>query len=111
MTSAATRGDRRRLLRSCTVGFVGAGGIFVWLLLGPNWDLFRTDALGGFYETQARAWLHGHWNVPPSGAAHYESFVIHGRNYLYFGPWPALLRVPFVAFTHALDGHLTGVSM
>jgi len=111
MTSAVARGDRRQFLWSCAAGFVAAGGIFVWLVLGPDWDLFRKDPLAGFYEAQARAWLHGHWNVPATGAPLYESFVIHGRNYLYFGPWPALLRVPVLLFTHALDGRLTGVSM
>ena len=111
MASAAARGDRPRFLWSCAAGFAAAGAIFVWLLLGPDWDLFRKEPLGGFYETQARAWLHGHWNVTATGGVLYEAFVIHGRSYLYFGPWPALLRVPFVAFTHALDGRLTGVSM
>jgi hypothetical protein len=111
MASATAGGDRHRFLWSCTVGFAAAGAIFLWLLLGPDWDLFRKEPLGGFYETQARAWLHGHWNVTATGGVRFEAFVIHGRNYLYFGPWPALLRLPFVAFSHALDGRLTGISM
>jgi hypothetical protein len=111
MARAAAGRDRARFFWSCTVGFASAGAVFLGLLLGPDWDLFRREQLGGFYETQARAWFHGRWDVVATGAVRYESFVVHGRNYLYFGPWPALLRVPIIGFTHALDGRLTGVSM
>ena len=40
-----------------------------------------------------------------------EGFVIGGRTYIYFGPMPAILRLPVLIFTHDLDGRLTQLSM
>lgn len=48
-----------------------------------------------FYEYQAESLLHGHIDVPEVALGG-ESFVVHGKFYGYFGPTPALLRVPLV---------------
>ena len=40
-----------------------------------------------------------------------ERFNIGGKFYTYFGPWPAILRMPVVAFTNEFDGRLSRVSM
>ena len=40
-----------------------------------------------------------------------EAFVVGGRHYLYFPPFPALLRMPLLALTDRLDGRLTAPSM
>ncbi len=66
--------------------------------------------LGSFYDIQGRALLHGHLAVPP-GSVSFEGFVIGGRTYIYFGLVPALLRLPVLMMTHALDGRLTQLSM
>src|SRR5205807_6212140 len=61
--------------------------------------------LGSFYDIQGRALLHGHLAVP-QGSAGFEGFVVGGRTYVYFGPVPALLRLPVLLITHALDSRL-----
>lgn len=39
-----------------------------------------------------------------------EAFVVEGRSYMYFGPIPALFRLPVAVLTDHLDGRLTQVS-
>ena len=63
-----------------------------------------------FFELQARALFHGHLDVPP-GSLGIEAFVVDGRHYMYFGPFPALLRMPILLLTDRLDGRLTALSM
>jgi hypothetical protein len=63
-----------------------------------------------FYDLQSRALLHLRLNVP-AGSLGAEGFVVHGRTYEYFGPMPALLRLPIEAFTSRFDGHLGVLSM
>ena len=48
---------------------------------------------------------------PGRGSLGIEAFVIGGHDYMYFGPFSALLRMPILAFTHSLDGKLTAPSM
>ncbi len=54
--------------------------------------------------------FHGHLYVA-NGALAGEAFVHAGREYTYFGIFPSLLRMPFLALTHSLDGRLTAPSM
>ena len=55
-----------------------------------------------FYTFQAQAMLHGHLWVRP-GAIGIEGFVVHGRTYTYFGIFPSLLRMPFLAVAPRLS--------
>src|SRR5437764_6259557 len=66
--------------------------------------------LGSFFDAQGHALLHGHLAVSPSQAS-FEGFDVGGHTYLYFGPVPAVLRLPVLLFTHSLDGRLTELSM
>ena len=97
----------RKVARPAAVGAVLAAGMFLYFLLhdqrGNPYNYY-------FYDLQARSLLHLHWNVP-NGSLDQEAFVVHGRTYEYFGPFPALLRVPIEAFTNRFDGHLGAVSM
>ncbi|CAN7424183.1 hypothetical protein [Knoellia sp. LjRoot47] len=63
-----------------------------------------------FFDAQATAFLDGRLSVP-DGSLGIESFVIDGKTYMYFPPFPALLRIPVQLLTHELDGRLTVVSM
>ncbi len=99
------------------VGFAAAAVPYLWVLLdlwsnSPN--LFRTATSNGyasnFYDLQARAMFHGHLYVA-NGAFGGEAYVHDGRQYTYFGLFPSLLRMPFLLFTHSLDGRLTAPSM
>ena len=66
--------------------------------------------LGSFFDVQGRALLHGRLSVPPASVT-IEGFDVAGRTYIYFGPVPALFRIPVLLVTHALDGRLTQLSM
>lgn len=98
----------------------GAVGALVGLVpyLGALWDwglhpLRRMSVAGtnaNFYDLQARALFHGHLDVAP-GSLGIEAFVVDGRHYMYFGPFPALLRMPLLAVTDRFDGRLTAPSM
>jgi hypothetical protein len=96
------------------LGLLGAAVPYVWVLWGGNLNPLRTDfpgnAFSNFYDIQARALFHGHWNVP-NGSLGIEAFVVHGRSYTYFEPLPALLRMPILLVTSGLDGRLTALSM
>lgn len=108
----ARLGDR--LTRACIAG--AAVGLVPFLLV--LWDvgvrpLRRATAAGinaDFFDVQARALLHGHLDVPV-GSVGIEAFAVDGRHYLYFGPLPALLRMPVMVLTDRLDGRLTALSM
>jgi hypothetical protein len=101
---------RRRFFRACALGAVGAALVFVWMLLIGRLDLFATHLLDGLFDAQAHALLDGHWDVPRRELG-FEAFLIDGKSYMYFGPWPAFLRLPIAAVTDSLDGQLTQLSM
>ncbi len=101
----------RRFTAACLVGAAPALGMFTWILNAGRSDFFqRAGFTGNFYDTQARSLLHGHWDVPRAVMA-FEGIAWHGKTYMYFGPFPAVLRLPFVWLGSGLDGRLTQVSM
>jgi hypothetical protein len=108
--------SRRRVTKSAVIGLTVAAIPYLWVLWGGRFDPFRTDLEGGttryarFFDWQARALFHGNWALP-KGALGVEAFVIHGRQYMYFGPLPSLLRMPVLALTSSLDGKLTAPSL
>jgi hypothetical protein len=105
----ADEDDRRRAVRRFARAAAGGGAaamaVLTWLSLRGSADLLARHESGQFYEVQARAWLDGRWDVPGDSIGA-ERFNVGGRFYEYFGPFPALLRVPFVALTDSLDGRL-----
>jgi len=108
----ATLGLRRRFALAVGIG-AGIGFlVFLWFLVsGPGGLVHATPyGVSGFYDQQARALFHGHWDAGPN-AFFIERFDIGGRYYMYFGPWPSLLRMPVLAATSSLDGDLTGLSL
>jgi hypothetical protein len=106
-----TGGDRRRLRRVWWAVTAPVVVVYIWILTDHSWNL-----LGGgqyfddFYDAQARSLLHGRWDVAPEVAG-IEGFVVDGRTYIYFGPLPALLRMPLFLVTDRFDGRLTALSM
>ena len=83
---------------------------FVVVLVAPSGDLLRREPLGGFYDAQAHALNEGHWYVDPAVAG-IEGYVVKGHTQIYFGPVPAVVRMPLVAITSRFDGRLTRVSL
>lgn len=79
-------------------------------LLLSGGPFFGYEPLGDVFDAQARSFLQGRWDIPPD-VIKIEGFIVDGRTYTYFGPVPALLRLPIVAFTDAWDGRLTRLSL
>ncbi len=106
--------DRRRRLAAAIGG--SAAGLVPFLAV--LWDLAldplrrpRAEGFGSnFYDIQARALFHGHLSVA-DGILGIESFVVDGRTFMYFPPFPAILRMPVLVITDRFDGRLTAPSM
>ncbi len=107
-------GGRRRFTIAVVLGLAVAAVPYVWVLWGGGVDPLRSfypsHVFSNFYEIQARALMNGHWYVP-RGSLGIEGFIIHGREYSYFGPFSSILRMPILALTSSLDGRLTAPSM
>jgi len=101
---------RRSFTTATTAGAAVALLLFVWMLGSGRWDLGAQQVFGNFFDIQARSLLHGHWDIPPHSIA-FEGFRTGGKVYTYFGPWPAVLRMPVLAVTSRLDGRLTQASL
>jgi hypothetical protein len=56
-------------------------------------DIFIKEVLGGAYDSQAEHFLRGDVGVDSDAIAH-ETMVVNGKVRMYFGPFPALLRIP-----------------
>jgi hypothetical protein len=105
------RVEVRRFARVAAAGALLAFVVDVVMLSAGHLDLFPDPGvLGGFYDVQGRAILHGHLAVDPA-AVGFEGFVVDGHTYIYFGPVLSLLRLPVLVVTHGLDGRLTVASM
>ncbi len=116
--SGARREDRRRFFIAGAIAAGLAILAFLLVLLDGHPTLFHlgeppTDLsgqLGQFYDAQAHSLLQGHWQVP-SHIMGIEGFHMDDGTYMYFGPWPAVLRMPVAALTSSFDNRLTQVSM
>lgn len=73
---------------------------FAAVLTNGTFRMIAPDEFGNFYDLQARSFLEGRLSLPDS-ARNSESFIFEGRNYMYFGPTPAVLRLPFTIFNVA----------
>lgn len=100
--------------RACRIGILLGALPFLAVLWDFGWNPLRTAYADGlnsnFYDLQARALLDGRLDVP-GGSLGIEAFVRDGRHYMYFGPFPALLRLPVLVVTERFDGRLTAPSM
>jgi hypothetical protein len=101
---------RRRLRRAWWSGAVPALLAYLGVLTVGRVDLLQHHYFDDFFDAQARSLMHGRLDVPPEVAA-FEGFLIDGRTHIYFGPVPALVRMPVLAVTDRFDGRLTTLSM
>ena len=102
--------SRRRFTVGSAVGILVAMPVLTWFINLGSWNFLQSGFFTDFYDAQARALFHGHWYVPPN-VVQVEGFVVKGHTYMYYGPFPALLRMPILLFTSSLDGRLTQLSM
>ena len=68
--------------------------VVFWLFtMTGGGDIFVKEVLGGAYDSQAEHFLQGDVGVDSAAIAH-EKMVVNGKVRMYFGPFPALLRIP-----------------
>jgi hypothetical protein len=72
-------------------------GCFAWVVTGGSGRVVFPESFGAFYDFQAASLLEGRLDVPTAAIGD-EAFVRAGKSYGYFGPTPALMRLPFVIF-------------
>ncbi len=88
--------------------------LFLLLLWNFGFHPLRTALPGGafsdFYDLQAVSLMDGHLDIE-AGEAGIEAFIVNGKEFLYFPPGPAILRLPVMVFTDHWDGKLTALSM
>ena len=102
--------DRQRWFRGAGLGGVLALGLQYWMLTAGTWNPLRWDRGADFYDVQARSILHGTLAMDQRVLG-IEAFGRGDDVYMYFGPVPALLRMPIVGFTQRFDGRLGAMSM
>ena len=104
---------RRRSI-STALGLGVGGAAFLLTLLDFGTDLGRTSLANGFYsgvyELQGRMFIDGRISIP-EGSMGIEGFDRDGKTWMYFPPFPALLRLPILMTTNEFDGQLTLLSM
>ena len=71
--------------------------------------VFVQDMLGEAYDSQAEHLLHGDPGVSGDAIRH-EVMIVNGKSRMYFGPFPALLRIPLNFVYPQGRGHWSRVS-
>ena len=102
--------DETRWRRGASAGASVGLVLQVWMLTAGSWNPLRWGRQSDFYEVQARALLDGTLAMDQRVLG-IESFARGDQHYMYFGPVPALLRLPVVAVTRSFDGRLAAISM
>lgn len=102
----------RAARRAAQIVTIAATALFVLLVCNWRpWDLFATGGYStNFYDEQARSFLRGRLRVRPE-AVGLEGFLIGTDTYLYFGPFLAVVRMPFTLFGDVFTSRLTRISM
>ena len=102
--------DRRRYLRACAIGALPAVVLFTAVLamngIGFHGDEYTTN----FHTEQMRSLLHLHWDISPSVLS-IEGFGHNGKWFSYYGLFPGLFRLPFMAISTELANRITQKSM
>src|SRR5262249_12521878 len=85
-----TAGDRAPNLLPVTLVL----SVVFWLFtMTGGGDIFVKEVLSGAYDSQAEHFLRGDVGVDSDAIAH-ETMIVNGKVRMYFGPFPALLRIP-----------------
>ena len=68
--------------------------VFLWLFtMTGGRDIFVKEVLGSAYDSQAEHFLRGDVDVDAEAIRH-EATIVNDHVRMYFGPFPALLRIP-----------------
>lgn len=91
----STPAERSRLRSGGSLALAAVLLAYGWLTaLVPPYIVLDDTRAARDYDHQTLAWLDGRWDVPYAGSG-FERFEVAGRYYMYHGPVPALLRLPF----------------
>ncbi|HEU0207975.1 MAG TPA: hypothetical protein VFQ78_03260 [Candidatus Udaeobacter sp.] len=72
-------------------------------------QIFVSEVLGGAYDSQAEHFLHGNVDVDVEAIRH-EAMIVNDHVRMYFGPFPALLRIPLNFVYPAGSGQWSRIS-
>ncbi|PYL62913.1 MAG: hypothetical protein DMF24_02205 [Verrucomicrobia bacterium] len=72
-------------------------------------QIFVKEVLGGAYDSQAEHFLRGNVDVDVEAIGH-EAMIVNGKVRMYFGPFPALLRIPLNSVCQAGHGKWSRIS-
>lgn len=92
---------------SVLISFLVIGSIYFFLATYGTWDIFGKEKSFEPYDSLGRSLLHGRANVQGAG---WEGFHIKDNVYMYFGPFPALLRIILNAVFPGLYGCWSRIS-
>jgi hypothetical protein len=69
-------------------------GVFLWIFTTTGGgQIFINEILSEAYDSQAEHLLRGDPGVD-SGAVRHEALIVNGKARMYFGPFPAFIRIP-----------------
>jgi len=80
---------------SAAVGGVLLTATFAYIVTDETWAFIYPESFGSFYDFQALSLVHGRLDVPEASLSG-ESFFFGGKCFGYFGPTPAVLRIPLL---------------
>src|SRR5437762_8184172 len=79
---------------SCLLPLTLLVSALLWLFTTTGGrQIFVTEILGGAYDSQAEHFLRGDVDVDVDAIRH-ESMIVNGKVRMYFGPFPAFVRIP-----------------
>jgi len=85
-------------------------GVLLWLFtMTGGRQVFVNEVLGKAYDSQAEHFLRGDVGVDGDAIKH-EVMVVNGKSYMYFGPFPAFLRIPLNFVYPGGRGHWSRIS-
>jgi hypothetical protein len=85
-------------------------GLLLWLFtMTGGRQVFVSEVLGKAYDSQAEHFLRGDVGVDGDAIKH-EVMVVNGKSRMYFGPFPAFLRIPLNYIYPGGRGHWSRMS-
>lgn len=96
----------RRLVFLLAVIAIG----WVWLVTEGSGKFLVAEPFGQYFDGLARSLTQGRLDVTPDAISG-EAFVVNGKYYGYFGPFPAVPRIVLNAVVPRLEGHWSRLSV
>jgi hypothetical protein len=80
----------------------------LWWVTAGTWKLFEPMGLGNLFDGQAQSFASGRVDLDCNIASG-EAFIVDRKCYIYFGPVPAVMRIPIHAIAPGSFGRLSRV--